>query len=189
MIHDSDEQTEQSTGSLNNLQVGAYGWRHERWLNNFYPDDLPPDWQLGFYANEFSAVLIPAHYWLDDDCDAEQWLNEVYEQFRFYVECPDDATAEKIKQQAALLGDQMAGFLNRKTFNAVDGIDQDSAIALINPQAKNTREWKNWLQAFAQHHPAGNLQAVFLSDEIHGVDQLSVEQVKEFKTLVELMGL
>ena len=54
MIHDSGTDTEHAHG----LRLGARGWRHAHWENDFYPDDLPPDWQLAYYANEFSTVLV-----------------------------------------------------------------------------------------------------------------------------------
>ncbi len=42
------------------LRVGAAGWEHPGWAEAFYPGDLPPDWRLAYYANEFPVVMIPA---------------------------------------------------------------------------------------------------------------------------------
>jgi hypothetical protein len=70
------------------IRLGAYGWRHKHWLNTFYPEDLPEDWQLTYYANEFNTVLVPADYWrVNEPPDCEHWLDSVHDDFRFFVEC------------------------------------------------------------------------------------------------------
>lgn len=82
-----------------NISVGAYGWRHSHWSGTFYPEDLPvsaeEDWRLTYYSNEFNCVLVPADYWLclsdqDDAIDCDHWLDEVNDEFQFYVECSMD---------------------------------------------------------------------------------------------------
>ena len=75
-----------------NINLGAYGWRHPHWSNTFYPEDLPvsepEDWRLTYFSNEFNAVLIPASYWqTGESIDCEQWLDAVHEDFQFFVEC------------------------------------------------------------------------------------------------------
>lgn len=78
--------------------IGACGWKHKAWLNDFYSEDLPEDWQLGFYSNEFSVVYVPASDWLDvsdsdvpnlDDTDISEWPEDVSETFRFILEISD----------------------------------------------------------------------------------------------------
>ena len=82
MIHDSDKDNETA---LQGLRIGAYGWKHEPWCDGFYPDDLPEDWQLTYYANEFSTVLLPADYCSQAELDVEQLLDDVPENFIFYL--------------------------------------------------------------------------------------------------------
>lgn len=70
--------------------MGACGWKHQAWLNDFYSEDLPEDWQLGFYSNEFPVVYVPAADWLDvanlDIEDLSEWKEDVSESFRFILE-------------------------------------------------------------------------------------------------------
>ena len=78
-----------------NINLGAYGWRHSHWLNTFYPEDLPvsgsEDWRLTYYSNEFNVVLVPADYWKKtQDVDCAAWLDAVHEGFQFFVECHVD---------------------------------------------------------------------------------------------------
>ncbi len=42
------------------LLIGACGWMHAGWEGGFYPDDLPTDWQLAYYANAWPLALITA---------------------------------------------------------------------------------------------------------------------------------
>ncbi len=75
------------------IYVGACGWRHEHWFSTFYPDDIPlvgqgEDWLLTYYSNEFDTVLVPAAYWCTKEkVDCDSWLDDVHEDFQFYVEC------------------------------------------------------------------------------------------------------
>jgi len=58
------------------LIVGAYGWDHVDWQGVFYPDDLPEDWRLTYYANEFKSVYVPQSVWLHASIDdIEEWAD------------------------------------------------------------------------------------------------------------------
>ncbi len=71
--------------------VGSRGWDHEQWVGGFYPEDLPGDWRLTYYANAFRAVLVPADRLLDVAADeVEAWRDDVPEDFRFYFEISRD---------------------------------------------------------------------------------------------------
>ena len=70
------------------ILIGAYGWRHQGWQDAFYPDDLPQDWQLGYYSNEFPVVMIPAAYWQQGDEAIEEALEDSAETLRIVYEAP-----------------------------------------------------------------------------------------------------
>ena len=67
--------------------IGACGWKHAAWLDEFYSDDLPEDWQLGFYSNEFPVVYVSSTDWLDAD-DFDDWVEDVSDSFSFILEIP-----------------------------------------------------------------------------------------------------
>ena len=114
------------TNTLTEIFVAARGWSHSSWYGNFYPDDLPEDWQLSYYSNEFSAVVVPASEWVGlDYVELERWVEDIPEGFHFYLEIEDLLT--DWEQTAGLLkplGDQLGGILLRP-------LDVDADLATI----------------------------------------------------------
>ena len=95
--------------------IGASGWVHDEWNDEFYPDDLPEEWRLGFYGNEFSVVLVPAAYWDQGASVVQEWLEETDESPRFICEWPvavkDDVAAKNLLDVISILGDRVLGIL------------------------------------------------------------------------------
>jgi hypothetical protein len=81
--------------------IGAAGWKHPAWVNEFYSEDLPADWQLGFYSNEFSVVYVPAADWLYAS-DMAEWAEGVSDTFRFILEIPAHILSDTAAFTAAL---------------------------------------------------------------------------------------
>lgn len=170
MIHDNSSQNPQQDASAsgdNRLRVGACGWEYAHWLDNYYPHDLPAEWRLSFYANEFPAVLVPQDQWRDQWQHLADWVEDVPDEFRFYLQGgnPDAQQQAHLQQQ---LGPHFAGMVSAA----------QSDVALIHYNERGLRQWREWLE---QNGP--QLQAVFLCDET-----LSIKQLSDFKSLVELMG-
>ncbi len=73
-----------------NFLVAARGWRHPAWVENFYPQGLPEDWQLSYYSNEFRAVVVPADMWANADTrEVAGWQEDTDEAFQFFLEVTD----------------------------------------------------------------------------------------------------
>jgi len=110
------------------IKVGAYGWRHEHWLQAFYPEDLPvkkgDDWRLCYYSNEFDAVLVPEDYWqtmgeTEAITECEDWLESVHPDFQFFVECHsgmfDRISLANLTATLKILAPQLSGLVIRDT--------------------------------------------------------------------------
>lgn len=99
------------------IKVGATGWRHADWFDSFYPDDLPTDWQLSYYANEFPVVQLSPDDWLPADVATfRQWCDDVSNGFSFIIDitgCMDrpDALA-RLQQCVNALGDKVGGIVS-----------------------------------------------------------------------------
>lgn len=85
------------------ISVAALGWLGSEW-DSFYPEDLPPEWRLDYYANEFFAVVVPHAEWsvLSDET-LLGWQGAVPEAFRFYWELPPAqlAAAQRLQRLRA----------------------------------------------------------------------------------------
>lgn len=78
------------------LDIAAYGWQHEYWAS-LYPPDMPAQWCLDFYANEFLAMVLPAGVIeACDDAELREWFADAPERFRFYWELENPAQAQRL---------------------------------------------------------------------------------------------
>jgi hypothetical protein len=95
------------------ITLMAVGLDAPDWDRDFFPEDLPKDWRLGYYANEFPGILIPSST-LNEAWEAEDWLDDVPEAFEFYfllsAELSDGALASCI-HAAEALDDRLKGLL------------------------------------------------------------------------------
>lgn len=102
---------EHNTGAAR-VRFGTLDWRHAEWRESYYPEDLPEDWQLGYYANEVGAVLLEPEGWLAGPPeDLAAWAEEVHEDFRFYLLLDPAREVADQRARAAVLGDRLGGLL------------------------------------------------------------------------------
>ncbi|VAX09870.1 hypothetical protein MNBD_GAMMA25-1326 [hydrothermal vent metagenome] len=97
----------------NKVLLGARGWQHAGWAGTFYPEDLPQDWQLNYYTNEFSVLVIPEQEWVSRE-DVSSLTEECGVDFRFVPELPQcENEAEWEAQMARLqqLGEYAGGVI------------------------------------------------------------------------------
>jgi hypothetical protein len=86
------------------------GWSPAGPADHFYPADLPEDWRLTYYANEFPAVLLPRDLWLSAAVDdARAWTADTGEGFRFYLEDGGENAGEDSRDRALTLGRALGG--------------------------------------------------------------------------------
>jgi hypothetical protein len=85
----------------------------------FYPEDLPADWRLDFYANEFAIVVVPGDVvsslrgpWL------RRWEEELPSEFGFLIEPPVALTggvspkaSRELLESLAAIEARLRGFL------------------------------------------------------------------------------
>jgi uncharacterized protein YecE (DUF72 family) len=85
------------------IYVGALGWRHSHWLGDFYPEELPEEWQLSFYNSQYRCVYLPFEHWQDlSVMDARSWLADTQPHFRFILQSSAVETGEQAEFHKAL---------------------------------------------------------------------------------------
>ncbi len=78
--------------ALPRVVVGAVGWEHRPWKGELYPADLPPEWRLACYANEFEALWVPPAAWgARPAARAEGWAGDLPDGFDLVAELPEAA--------------------------------------------------------------------------------------------------
>lgn len=92
------------------IHIAAAEWDHSGWADSLYPHDLPPEWRLGYYANEFAAVLLPPARWRAVDAEqVSQWLDDTGPRFRFFLDAPSGEVVPAALRAA--LGERLGGVL------------------------------------------------------------------------------
>jgi hypothetical protein len=109
------------------IEVIARDWDRPDWYGAFYPEDLPEDWRLTYFANAFESVLVPAAVWQKAALGRlAQWAGDVPPRFCFYLELgpsdqphgrespprdlePTGDDSQSLTRAAAALGDRFAG--------------------------------------------------------------------------------
>ena len=82
------------------ILIGANGWQHPQWDGEFYPDDLPVEWKIGYYGNEYPIAVVPNTYWKSGSDQYAEWLEESDESLRFICEWPATGASEEDYAQA-----------------------------------------------------------------------------------------
>lgn len=123
------------------ILIGAYGWLHPQWDDEFYPDDLPTDWKIGYYGNEYPVVVVPNTYWPQFDGQCAKWLEDCDETLQFVCEWPPQGSAElhyvQAQQCIDQLGERMLAVLvpinrtpNTDDWQRLATLAQNNAISL-----------------------------------------------------------
>lgn len=188
------------TGStpLPELLVITRGWQHPSWDSAFYPDDMPDDWRLSYFANNYAGVLVPR-----EDCEkldvatVEAWLDELEGDFDFYLEVDVSAALK------AAFADRLAGVLSANVENCRT-FAENSDISLQNSPNSVVYISSDGAQLFCLYHPAADLTLAELRQDIEGMLAASQtatrcvlcwdtaepkpEELESAKVIAELLG-
>src|SRR6185295_10981018 len=83
------------------LLAGTSGFSYKEWLGSFYPEKLPADAMLRFYAGHFSTVEINnTFYRMPAEAMLARWAQEVPTGFSFTLKAPRRITHDKRLREA-----------------------------------------------------------------------------------------
>jgi hypothetical protein len=188
------------------LAVGMWGWLEEPWTAGFYPEDLPEDWRLAYYANEFSRAYVPSSYWIGPGGRAlEPWAAEVPAAFRFVLEWPARWDRQQVSARLAPLLPSIAALVTPAGQGigegAVDGLPLTPAEAIWTPQRRcrsmpcglgllqidapvPAAVLKDWIADLAAQGAPGETLTIIFAGDGHALDA-----ARQARTIAELMGL
>ena len=82
--------------------AGTSGFSYKEWKGSFYPEDLPPDRMLAYYAERLPAVEINnTFYRMPKPALLESWAAEVAPEFRFVLKASQRITHFKRLKETA----------------------------------------------------------------------------------------
>ncbi|HID01556.1 MAG TPA: hypothetical protein EYP05_09580 [Piscirickettsiaceae bacterium] len=182
------------------------GWDCEQ----FYPHDLPEDWRLEYYANYFSALLVPSSQWPEwdeadwtdflDRSDTLRWIG-----FGFKA-APDDSQAARLHEvltEIAARGQAVGLFSHEPLpdellqwpvtwFDRADGRGQwrwrqlsGAPAGWLDALPAEARAQRQILEAFAASLPQDRNGAPFIVKQ----GCANMQALTQFKRLTELLGL
>jgi uncharacterized protein YecE (DUF72 family) len=89
-----------------NVLVGTSGWSYKEWKGSFYPQKLPAEEMLRFYASRFSTVEVNnSFYRIPSERVLAAWAEQVPEDFRFVLKASRRVTHNgRLKDEDGSLG-------------------------------------------------------------------------------------
>jgi len=172
-----------------------------------YPDDLPEDWRLTYFANVFWGVLVPESLWSAAGSAAVScWVADTPARFRFYLDVGRRASLPLLAPVVQTLGERLGGLIVGESAPAVEtgiravqlrrvpgttgrrgvagaggGLAHEAPPALIEDLAAARR----WIEERLRETGARNVQqpAVAL------LGDCCFANLGRWQTMVELMGL
>lgn len=91
------------TNELSWLHAGASGYSYKEWMGPFYPEDLPADDMLAWYARQLNTVEINNTFYRNPKRDVlAKWAETTPEAFRFSIKATRRITHDaRLKSETA----------------------------------------------------------------------------------------
>lgn len=88
------------------IRIGTSGWSYDHWVGPFYPEGLPSEARLAYYAKRFdSAEINHSFYRLPSERTLRHWRDTVPPGFLFTAKASRYIThMKKLKDPASVLG-------------------------------------------------------------------------------------
>ena len=66
------------------IRVGVFDWQKFAVDDDFYPEDLPPEWRLQYYSNEFDSACVDLDDWNPGERSCEA-VEDLADNFRLAI--------------------------------------------------------------------------------------------------------
>ncbi len=184
--------TENNTTSKRIL-IGSYGWLNPQWPGSYYPDDLPLEWQLSYYANDMECVLGPVEQWLNASMvDLQVWLEDLPAAFKFYFQYPQKLQGDRKFALEEIFSLQMGGVLVEngrspagcwQTWYNPEKTDIPQLL-LADISGKSLREQRDMLADAGNYLTGGGQMALILTGR-----DINPASLLAFREMAELMDI
>lgn len=145
---------------MSNLQVGVLNWQALGGKGEFYPEDMPVEWQLDYYSNAFRVVLVPEGQWVAWDAEAlETCVEGVEGEFGFYLRVDETLTEEKAQKIQFILeglGDLLHGILVFSEMQAPPISVHGLPVSLLSKRPATELSLKGWSGQVGEYYVSGH---------------------------------
>ncbi len=174
------------------LQVGVFDWPSFAVGRHFYPEDLPAEWRLNYYANAFESACLPLSALPPPGDEREEWLDSLPPGFRLSLLQDEAGTVPAPDELGAadpgwlVDGAAVEGWLPAASESLLwrPGDARFAPVVLL-PRADSLAQTRQWIEAW-----------IALSKNPDAADTVWVEaaavtpgQLEALRQMVELMGL
>ena len=160
--------------------IGHYNWHQLAEQGGFYPDDLPQDWQLSFYSNEFECVELQVDQYSPDEL--AELCEDLPESFQMLVRASSTVQCEKAVAQMQLLEVTLLDTQCHAVNERKELILEDKVICYADA-AKSLKQWKEFIAQWS--NTLAGKRGILLLDATH----ISAAQATELRLMIEMMGL
>lgn len=180
------------------IQLGVYHWQLFADDASFYPEDLPEDWRLSFYANEFETACIDADWILDNRAGWANLVEDLDDRFCLAIGIEHDQQwhrlhdVTEIPDQVDMLILDVTGSNHVATdLQLIHRSDcwspeQPSASRLaVLPSSATLKQYRQWIDQWMGIGTDAEQEVRWLW--LDGT-KTSYRQLAELRSLIELMG-
>lgn len=69
---------------MSKVRTGCLALDMAGWQTGYFPEELPQDWQLAYYSNEYRAIVLEWSVWAGRLAQIKEQLEDVGDDFRIY---------------------------------------------------------------------------------------------------------
>jgi uncharacterized protein YecE (DUF72 family) len=194
---------------MENVLVGAKGWHHDNWRGSYYPDDLPEDWTLDFYSNQFYCVLVEQSLWMDWNTEEIEEIAEnlADENFLFTFQLKTAQGGSQLQKIKDILGvlfhsvlvyeginialyQRLEVEVTKKLVKADETVEYAGFPMLeLDLAMLNIAEQKEQLLAFKESLPNEEIGGLIYITNTEENQTLIAKKIIDFQVLTQLLGL
>jgi len=184
------------------IHVGACNWQHNAWSGSFYPEDLPEEWRLTYYANEFHTVLVPVSVAKNLNKEKiQEFCDDVGDEFKFFYAVDDKLGSTAFSNVALTEIDcsfVAVNFTQSKTkmiFNdvvieqaqvirAFEMSEEISVLRVTSEDVINPKAGRQLIEKVCADFNQHETVYLFLDGHLN-----NIESLKMISSIIELMGV
>jgi len=176
---------------MSKVRYAVSGLEHPGWEEQYYPEDIPDDWKLAYYSNDFPAIVMTAEQALDDEFVDQ--LDDIPAGFRVYVLVNEELGGNQRAELEDVLGGYFGGFIVKNNDLAnfaahilaqpVEGPFQAPVEVVRIAKMPDLKQLKQYLLTLQSQ--LGQNDVLFWLDD----EQVAIESFQQLKTLLELMAI